>query len=87
MKARVLSATVIVIVVGGFFLGRASAQRQPGQGGPNCVIPAAVGALKGIDNEYHRMAFEDSAGTVRIYNTYPWQGVEACALVFRTDRR
>jgi len=87
MRTRVVIATAIVIVVGGFFLGRTSAQRQPGPGGPNCVIPAAVGALKGIDNEYHHMAFEDSAGTVRIYNTYPWQGVEACALVFRTDRR
>jgi len=87
MKTRVLIATVSVIVIGGFFLGRASAQRQPVPGGPNCVIPAAVGPLKGIDNEYHRLAFEDSAGTVRIYNTYPWQGVEGCALVFRVDRR
>jgi hypothetical protein len=86
MKMRVLIATVIVVMVG-FFLGRASAQRQPASGGPNCVIPAAAGPLKGIDSEYHHMTFEDSAGTVRVYNTYPWQGVEACALVFRTDRR
>ena len=84
---KILIATVTVIVVSGCFLARASAQRQPGQGGPNCVIPAAAGAFRAVDDDYHHMTFEDSAGTLRVYNTYPWQGVEGCSLVFRTDRR
>lgn len=87
MTTRVLFSTVIVLVVGGFFLGRTSAQRQTGPAGPNCIVPAMAGAFRGIDTEYQHMTFEDSAGTIRIYKTYAWQGVDACALVFRTDRK
>jgi hypothetical protein len=87
MTTRGLIATVLVLIVGGFFLVRTSAQRQSAPGGPNCVIPAAAGSFKDLDDDYHHMTFEDSAGTIRIYNTYPWQGVEACTLVFRIDRR
>jgi hypothetical protein len=87
MKTRGLMAIVLVLIVGGFFLVRTNAQRQPVPGGPNCVISAAAGSFRGVDESFHNMTFEDSAGTIRIYNTYAWQGVEACALVFRIDRR
>ena len=86
MKTRVLISTVIVLVAGGFFLGRTSAQRGPG-GGADCIVPAIAGAFRGVDDEYQHMTFEDSAGTIRIYKTYPWQNVAGCSLVFRTDRK
>ena len=87
MKTRILISTVIVLVVSGYFLGRTSAQRQTGPGGPNCIVPAMAGAFRGIDTEYQHMTFEDSAGTIRVYKTYAWQDAAACSLVFRTDRR
>ena len=87
MRTRVLILTVIVLVAGGFSLVRTSAQRQAGPGGPNCVIPAMAGTFKGVDDDYQHMTFEDAAGTIRVYKTYPYQGVEGCSLVFRTDRR
>ena len=87
MRTRVLILTVIALVVGGFSLVRTSAQRQAGPAGPDCIVPAMAGTFRGIDAEYHHMTFEDAAGTIRIYKTYPWQGVEGCSLVFRTDRR
>ena len=87
MRTSVLISTVIVLVVGGFSLVRTSAQRQGGPAGPNCIVPAMAGQFRGMDDDYQHMTFEDSAGTIRVYKTYPWQDAEACALLFRTDRK
>ena len=87
MRTSVLISTVIVLVVGGFSLVRTSAQRQGGPAGPNCIVPAMAGQFRGMDDDYQHMTFEDSAGTIRVYKTYMYQGVEGCSLVYRTDRR
>ena len=87
MKTRVLISMVIVLIAGGFFLGRTSAQRQAGPGAPNCIVPAMAGTFRGTDDDYQHMTFEDAAGTIRVYKTYPYQGVEGCSVVFTTGRR
>ena len=81
MRTRVLMLTVIVLVAGGFSLVHTSAQRQAGPGEANCIVPAMAGQFRGMDDDYQHMTFEDSAGTVRVYKTYPYQGVAACSLV------
>ena len=70
MRTRIV-ILLVVVVVGGFLLGRASAKaggRPQAQSERGCTVPKAWGSFKGS------LTFEDAAGTIRSLNADACQG-------------
>jgi hypothetical protein len=65
MRTRIVILLVLIVVVGGFLLGRATAKTGglPQQDEPGCTVPKAWGSCKGTTQAI--LFFEDSAGTIR----------------------
>jgi hypothetical protein len=79
MRTKIAILLVAVIVLVGFFLGRASAKaggipqgqaQTQSQAPVNCTIQPIAGSFKGLSVDGHQLylVFEDPAETIRIYN-------------------
>jgi len=81
MRTRIV-ILLVVVVVGGFLLGRASAKaggRPQAQSEQGCTVPKAWGSYKGV------FTFEDAAGTIRALN--PGSCMDGRAVADLTVRR